>query len=82
VFHPLRVSPETHQHGIIRSTEIADVVTRHGETACLARAGDALLMKPLLLHASSPATAPKHRRVLHLVYHSGETIAEQWHRTV
>lgn len=77
---PLRVSPGTHQQGVIRSTDLADVVTRHGETACLARAGDALLMKPLLLHASSPATAPNHRRVLHLVYHSGEAMAEPWHR--
>jgi hypothetical protein len=41
-----------------------------------------LLMKPLLLHASSPATAPKHRRVLHLVFHSGEATAEPWHRAV
>lgn len=79
---PLRVSPGTHQQGVIRSTDLADVVTRHGEIACLARAGDALLMKPLLLHASSPATAPKHRRVLHFVYHSGEAMAEPWHRVV
>lgn len=79
---PLRVSPGTHQRGVIRSTDLADVVTRHGETACLARAGDALLMKPLLLHASSPATAPNHRRVLHLVYYSGEAISEPWHRAV
>ena len=79
---PLRVSPGTHQQGIVRSTEIADVVTHHGETACLAPAGEAWLMKPLLLHASSQATAPKHRRVLHLVYHSGDAMAESWHRTV
>lgn len=79
---PLRVSSGTHQQGFIRSAEIADVVTHHGETACLASAGEALLMKPLLLHASSPAIVPKHRRVLHLVYHSGEGIAEPWHRAV
>lgn len=79
---PLRVSPGTHKQGIIRCNGIADVVRSHGEYACLARAGDALLMKPLLLHASSPATIPKHRRVLHLVYHSGEPVAEQWHRAV
>jgi hypothetical protein len=48
----------------------------------LAHAGEALLMKPLLLHASSQATAPKHRRVLHLVYHSGEAVAAPWHRVV
>jgi len=79
---PLRVAPGSHRHGILRSTEIPDCVARHGEMRCLAQAGDALLMKPLLLHASSPATAPRHRRVLHLVYYSGDPIAEKWHRSV
>lgn len=79
---PLRVSPGTHQHGILRSTELTHTVARHGEVVCVARAGEALLMKPLLLHASSPALAPKHRRVLHLVYHSGEPLEEPWHRAV
>lgn len=79
---PLRVSPGTHQQGILRSTEIAGCVARHGDAGCLAPAGEALLMKPLLLHASSRATAPKHRRVLHLVFHSGETTSEPWHRSV
>jgi ectoine hydroxylase-related dioxygenase (phytanoyl-CoA dioxygenase family) len=79
---PLRVSPGTHQRGIIRSADIAATVARHGETACLARSGDALLMKPLLLHASSPASVPKHRRVLHVVYHSGAALPEPWHRAV
>lgn len=78
---PLRVSSGTHQCGILRSSAIQAMVAAHGETLCLAKSGEALLMKPLLLHASSPATAPRHRRVLHLVYHSGEPIPEPWHRT-
>ncbi len=77
---PLRVSPGTHQCGIIRSSDLQAAVAEHGETVCLAKSGEALLMKPLLLHASSPATEPKHRRVLHLVYHSGEPLPEPWHR--
>jgi hypothetical protein len=36
--------------------------------ACAARAGDILLMKPMLVHRSSPAVQPHHRRVLHVVY--------------
>lgn len=79
---PLRVSPGTHRHGIIRSTDIAATVAQHGEAECVARACDALLMKPLLLHASSPASVPGHRRVLHLVYHTGERVSEPWHRAV
>ena len=79
---PLRVAPGSHRHGILKSTEIHRTVEHHGETPCLAKTGEALLMRPLLLHASSPATVPKHRRVLHFVYHTGVPIREQWHRTV
>lgn len=79
---PLRVSPGTHRAGVLRSTEIAGQVASHGEKMCLAQAGEALLMRPLLLHASSPAKLPAHRRVLHLVYHSGERLEECWHRAM
>jgi ectoine hydroxylase-related dioxygenase (phytanoyl-CoA dioxygenase family) len=79
---PLRVSPATHCLGIIPSAAIAETVARHGEHACLAKAGEALLMKPLILHASSQAIAPKHRRVLHLVYSAAERMTEPWHREV
>lgn len=68
---PLRVSPGTHRAGILKSADLAAAVSRHGEVTCQARSGDALLMRPLLLHASSPARMPKHRRVLHIVYYSG-----------
>lgn len=79
---PLRVSPGTHRFGILRGAEFAAHIAEHGERVCLAAEGDALLLKPLVLHASSPATSPTHRRVLHLVYHSGTPIAERWHRAV
>jgi hypothetical protein len=79
---PLRVSPGTHRAGILKSAEIAATVSQHGEVTCQARSGDALLMRPLLLHASSPARMPKHRRVLHIVYYSGAPIAERWHREI
>lgn len=79
---PLRISPGTHRAGILKTAEIPDHITTHGEFTCLAKTGDALLMRPLCLHASSQATEPKHRRVLHLVYHSGDAIPEPWHRTV
>ena len=43
---------------------------------CEAAAGDVLLMKPLLLHASSKAEAPGHRRVVHLEFARREMLAE------
>lgn len=79
---PLRVSPGTHRYGILRGSEVPRHVSDHGEITCLAKRGDALLMKPLTLHASSQATAPTHRRILHLVIYSGEPIPEPWHRTI
>lgn len=79
---PLRVAPGSHVHGVLRSAGIAGYVERHGQTVCLAREGEALLMKPLLLHASSPAINPRHRRVLHLVYYSGAPMPQRWHRAL
>lgn len=79
---PLRVATGSHRHGIMRGADIPEELSRHEEATCLAATGEALLMKPLLLHASSPATAPKHRRVLHYVFHSGHPMPETWHRSV
>lgn len=79
---PLRVSPGTHRQGVISSGDCAALAKLGGDTPCLADEGDAILMRPLLLHASSQATVPGHRRVLHFVYHSGIPVAEAWHRAV
>lgn len=79
---PLRVSPGTHRLGVIASRDIHDIVVRHGEQTCLAPHGSAVLMRPLTLHASSQATQPRHRRVLHLVFHTGGKLPERWHRAV
>jgi ectoine hydroxylase-related dioxygenase (phytanoyl-CoA dioxygenase family) len=37
-------------------------------TICAVPRGGAVLMRPLLLHASAPASEPKHRRVVHLEF--------------
>lgn len=79
---PLRVSPGSHMDGIIPSIGCAARAGELGEVTCLAREGEALLMKPLLLHASSQANSPRHRRVLHLVYHAGGDAAQAWHRII
>lgn len=79
---PLRVSPGTHLAGIFKTATIPEQIAAHGEITCLALRGEILLMRPLALHASSLATEPKHRRILHFVYHSGEAISEPWHRAL
>lgn len=79
---PLRICPQSHAEGLIHSGQCALRAAKDGETICIAREGEAILMRPLLLHASSQAIEPKHRRVLHLVYHSGAAMEEAWHRAI
>ena len=62
----LRVIPSSHRSGKLDAASIAEIRLQHAEIACSVRAGDALLLCPLLLHASSEALSPAHRRVIHL----------------
>jgi ectoine hydroxylase-related dioxygenase (phytanoyl-CoA dioxygenase family) len=64
----LRVLPGTHRLGRLGATEIERLRNEIPEMVCSVQKGDALLMGPLLLHASSPAQHPGHRRVLHLEF--------------
>jgi ectoine hydroxylase-related dioxygenase (phytanoyl-CoA dioxygenase family) len=65
---PLRVLPGSHRLGRLTRDRIRALTATGDEVACLAPAGAALIMRPLLLHASSPATRPDHRRVIHIEY--------------
>jgi ectoine hydroxylase-related dioxygenase (phytanoyl-CoA dioxygenase family) len=65
---PLRVLPGTHRLGRIKAGRLASLRQEIAEHACLAPAGSALAFKPLLLHASSAARTPHHRRVIHIEY--------------
>lgn len=64
---PLRVIPGSHR-SILTPEELSARVASGLAVACHASAGDLLLMAPLILHASSPATSPTNRRVIHLEY--------------
>jgi len=64
----LRVIPGSHRFGRLNAAKIAETRLQQEEVTCDLRTGDALLMRPLLLHASSVALAPAHRRVIHLEY--------------
>lgn len=65
---PLRVIPGTHTAGILTANQIETIRSQQSEIFCCAYAGDILAMRPLLLHASSPAKSPAHRRVIHIEY--------------
>lgn len=62
----LRVLPATHGLGRLSTAQIAEQQSRVAPVVCAADAGDVLVMKPLLLHASSAANQASHRRVIHL----------------
>ena len=65
---PLRVVRGSHANGRLTDDQI-ERWKRGGEVVtCLVPKGGALLMRPLLLHASAPAEKPRHRRVIHLEY--------------
>jgi ectoine hydroxylase-related dioxygenase (phytanoyl-CoA dioxygenase family) len=64
---PLRVLPGTHTSGFLSDEQIQNW-PKEGALTCSVHRGDAILMKPLLLHASSPATRPFNRRVVHLEF--------------
>ena len=64
----LRVLPGTHRLSRLAPVQIQEQRARQSDVLCAAGAGDALLMRPLLLHASGRATSARHRRVLHIEY--------------
>ena len=69
---PLRVVPGSHRHGRLSKREARHQRQMNGEFECIAKRGDSLLMRPLLLHASSKATEPFRRRVLHFLFGPAE----------
>jgi hypothetical protein len=68
----LKIIPQSHQHGKLGATAISTLTAGGQLVICEAAKGDVLLMRPLLLHASSPAENPRHRRILHIEYASLE----------
>ena len=62
---PLLVAPGSHKRGI-NSDNLDSAIFESSKVACTTHAGGAVLMRPLLFHASRKATTPTHRRVLHL----------------
>jgi ectoine hydroxylase-related dioxygenase (phytanoyl-CoA dioxygenase family) len=69
---PLRVLPGTHGFGRLAVEEISKQQRSVVPVSCAVRKGDAILMRPLLLHASSTASRALRRRVIHIDYASSQ----------
>jgi hypothetical protein len=63
----LFVVPGSHATGVLDSERVAATALA-SFVPCAANAGDVVLMRPLLLHRSSPSKGEGRRRVLHVVY--------------
>ncbi len=66
----LKVISGSHRQGKLTTVEIDRWKQTSPGISCNCEAGGILLMRPLLLHASSIAIVPSHRRVIHLEYAS------------
>jgi len=69
---PVHVLPGSHRHGRLDSAATERWRAGHVPVPTCAGAGGVLLMRPLLLHASSPSTIPAHRRVVHVEFAADE----------
>lgn len=61
-------SPGSHRLGRLPANEAMEVVKQLGECLCAVSAGDALLFRPLTLHASRKIVSNRPRRVIHLEF--------------
>ncbi len=79
---PLRVIPGSHKVGCLSMAEVASWRERPS-VICMVPRGGAMLMRPLLLHASSSCSKPEPRRVIHLEF-AAENLPGglEWHDRV
>jgi len=64
----LRVVPKSHVEGRLNKEQAEALRSQNGEVVVSVVRGGVLVMRPLLLHASSKATSLNPRRVLHFVF--------------
>jgi len=64
----LKVIPGSHANGKLADDVVQVLRETKQSYTCAVSSGGVLLMRPLLLHASSPSEAPVHRRVVHIDY--------------
>ncbi len=66
----LQAVPGSHLAGLLDDDAMNACLARTAPVTCACRAGDVLLMRPLLLHASAAGSRDSHRRVIHLEFAS------------
>lgn len=80
---PVRVLAGSHRLGRLSADAIDALRRSQSETECLVEQGGVLAFRPLIVHASAPARAPAHRRVIHIELATGDLVPPlEWHRRV
>ena len=64
----LKVILGSHQHGILKQIQIDKIASKEEAFSCIVDTGDTVVMRPHILHASSKAIIPKHRRIIHVEF--------------
>ncbi len=79
---PLRVIPGSHKVGCLSPEEIA-IWMQRPSIVCTVTRGGAIVMRPLLVHASSSCSQPEPRRVVHLEF-AADDLPDclEWHDRV
>jgi ectoine hydroxylase-related dioxygenase (phytanoyl-CoA dioxygenase family) len=65
---PLRILPGTHNRGLLTDDDIHQVATEIPPVTCTVERGGLLMMRPLVVHASSKSVSTQSRRVLHIEF--------------
>ena len=73
---PLRVLPGTHTMGVLSDNAIHGLSTQVTAVDCLIPRGGILIMRPLIVHASSKSRGQMQRRVLHIEYVASASISD------
>jgi ectoine hydroxylase-related dioxygenase (phytanoyl-CoA dioxygenase family) len=80
---PVRVLEGSHRLGRLSGAAIERLREEQPEVDCEVVQGGVLAFRPLIVHASAPSTAPRHRRVIHIEFARGELPPPlDWHRRV
>lgn len=65
---PLRVLPGTHMKGVLTDDDMEELAGAIPPTDCVVPQGGVLVMRPLIVHASSKSHSHVRRRVVHIEY--------------
>ena len=71
---PLRIVPNTHRRGVLNDEEVEAIVSNAAPLACLVPKGGIIVMRPLIIHASSKSQSDISRRVLHIEYATRDAV--------